>query len=291
LEPVETDPRVRIAQGALNGRRWERASREPCAELRPYVQRDLEGYDEWLPRPLHRRQFPEPFVVVIIEFGPPLRVTLGGDARTSARSAGGFVVGLGDSFAITEHEGRQRGVQVDLTPTGARRLFGLPLSELTGRIVALRDLLPAETRSLAERLDAASDWPTRLRLVEDLLVHRIRSARVDTARVDWALAQIESSGGAVDVGSLARELGHSHKHLIALFHDQVGVTPKLLARLVRFERVIREARADVPTRFANLALAHGYFDQAHLARDVRRFTGLTPTEARSSLSELADLFG
>jgi AraC-like DNA-binding protein len=284
------DRRVRIARGALGSGRWERATREPGAALRPWV-RGIEGYDEWLPRPLRRRQFPEPFVVVIVEFGPPLQVTLGGDARTALRSAGGFVAGLGDSFAITEHAGRQRGLQVDLTPTGARRLFGVPLSELAGRIVALRELLPAETRTLAERLDAATDWSSRLCLVEELIAQRIRSARVDSARVDWALARIESSGGTVDVGSLARELGHSHKHLIALFHDQVGVTPKLWARLVRFERVMSRARQGGSIPVSELALAHGYFDQAHLARDVRRFTGLTPTEARSNLSELAPLLG
>jgi AraC-like DNA-binding protein len=200
-------------------------------------------------------------------------------------------VGLGDLFAITEHEGRQRGVQVDLTPTGARRFFDMPLSKFAGEIAALRDLLPAEHPTLVEQLEASPDWASRLDLVEELLAQRIFGARVDTARVDWAVARIESSGGALDVGSLARELGHSRKHLIALFRDQVGVPPKLLARLVRFERVVRQARGDVPIPWAELAIAHGYCDQAHLARDVRRFTGLTPTEARASQSELADLFG
>jgi AraC-like DNA-binding protein len=270
---------VRIARGPHGDGHWERASREPCARLRPYV-RILEGWDEWLPAPLRRRQFPEPFVVLIFEFGPPLRVTLGADPRTAARHAGGFVAGLGDAFAITEHEGRQRGVHVDLTATGARRFFGLPLSELTGRIVSLRDLLPAESHALTERLDAAVDWTTRLNLVEELLARRILAARVDTARVDWAVTQIEASGGVLDVGELARELGHSHKHLIHLFHEQVGVPPKLLASLVRFERVMRDARIRRLTPWSELALAHGYFDQAHLVRDVRRFTGLTPTEAR-----------
>jgi AraC-like DNA-binding protein len=93
------------------------------------------------------------------------------------------------------------------------------------------------------------------------------------------------------VGSLATELGYSRKHLIALFRDQVGIAPKLFARLVRFDRVMSEARSGRSRSWAELALACGYYDQAHLVRDVRHFTGLTPTEARASLSELGDLLG
>lgn len=279
---------TRIARGAFGGSLWEMATRAPCEALAPYVLR-LVGYDERSPRPQSQRQFPEPFFVLIVEFGPPLSVTLGGDARTTVRHEGGFAAALGDRFAVTEHGGRQRGVQVDLTPTGARRFLGLPLSELAGRIVALRDLLPAESRALSERLSESPDWASRLDRVEELLARRILGARIDTARVDWALARIEASAGTLDVGSLARELGYSRKHVVSLFHDHVGVPPKLLARLVRFERVLRRARAGVPIRWAELALAHGYADQAHLARDVKRFTGLTPTEARGHVPELADL--
>jgi AraC-like DNA-binding protein len=268
-EPLSLE---RIARG---GSAFELASREPCAPLRRHV-RTLTGYDERTAAPRTRREFPQPWLVLIIEFGSPLRVTMGDHA---ARNPGGFAAGLGDRFAVTEHLGRHRGVQVDLTPTGARRLFALPMSELAGRIVALRDLFPFEARPLCDRLASAPDWPSRLDLVEQFLIWRILRTRIDTARVDWAVAQIESSGGRVDVGSLARELGHSHKHLIALFHDQVGIPPKLLARLIRFERAMREARSGARIGWADLALAHGYFDQAHLARDVMRFTGLTPTEA------------
>jgi AraC-like DNA-binding protein len=260
------------------GSRLERASRAPCEPLRRHVH-SLVGFDEESPGPQSRREFPEPWVVVIIDFGRTLRVTLAGDERAAVPHPGGFAAGLGDRFAITEHDGHQRGVQVDLSPTGARRLFGLPMSEVAGRIVSLRDLLPREHESLIERIAASADWGSRLDRVEELLARRILGGNVDTTRVDWAVAQIESSGGMLDVGTLARELGYSHKHLIALFHDQVGVPPKLLARLVRFERVMREARSGVPIRWADLALAHGYFDQSHLARDVRRFTGLAPTEA------------
>jgi AraC-like DNA-binding protein len=267
---------------ARDGVVFVRTSRPPCEPLRRHV-RSIEGYDERAPGPRSRREFPEPWIVVIIEFGPALRVTLGGDARTSVRHPGGFVAGLGDRFAVTEHEGRQRGIQVDLTPTGARRLFGIPMSELTHQIVALRDLLPAGHLALTERLSASRDWATRLDLVEEFLVRRLLEARLDTRRVDWAVARIESCGGILNVGSLARELGHSHKHLISLFRDQVGIPPKLLARLVRFERVRRAASANRGIGWAELALRHGYCDQAHLAREVKQLAGLTPTQTAALL--------
>jgi AraC-like DNA-binding protein len=282
---MEAERTTRVARGATDGDRSEMASRAPRALLRRHV-RSLVGFDERSQRPESRRQFPEPFVVLIFEFGPSLRVTLGGDERTTARNEGGFAAGLGDSFAITEHDGHQRGVQVDLTATGARRLFGIPLSELAGRIVSLRDLLPAETRTLADRLAASSDWGSRLDFVEGLLARRILGSQVDTSRVDRAVARIEASGGMLDVGPIARELGCSHKHLIDLFRDQVGIGPKLFSSLVRFEHVMRDARADLATRWADLAVAHGYSDQAHLAREVKRFTGLTPSEARGGVSAL-----
>ena len=267
--------------GVRDGVVFERASRTPCAPLRRHV-RSIEGYAERSPVPRSRREFPEPWVVVIIEFGPPLRVTLGGDERNAARHPGGFVAGLGDQFAITEHAGCQRGVQVDLTPTGAWRLFGIPMSKLSGRIVALRDVLPVEVPALTEQLSTAHDWEMRLDLVESFLARRVLGARLDSARIDWAVAQIESSGGILDVGSLARDLGYSHKHLISLFREQVGIPPKLLARLVRFERVRRAAHADARIGWSGLALGHGYCDQSHLAREVKQLTGLTPTEALPS---------
>ena len=267
---------MRVELIARDGISWELARRTPCAPLQRHV-RSLAGFDERSLRPSSRRHFPEPWLVVIIEFGPPLRVAMGADI---AHNPGGFAAGLGDRHAITEHGGHSCGVQIDLLPTGARRLFGVPMSELSGRIVGLRDLLPGHD-ALVERLAAARDWAQRLDLVEAFLLQRIAGARIDTARVDWAVAQIESSCGRLDIGSLARELGCSHKHLISLFHDQVGIPPKLLARLLRFQQAIRAARSGAAIDWAELALAHGYFDQAHLVRDVKRFTGLTPTEVRA----------
>jgi len=87
------------------------------------------------------------------------------------------------------------------------------------------------------------------------------------------------------VTGLAREAGVSRKHLAESFRAELGMTPKRLARLVRFERLLAALRAgpDAPGDWTLAALAHGYYDQAHFTREFRAFTGLTPGELRRRL--------
>jgi AraC-like DNA-binding protein len=222
---------------------------------------DYVGYTEWTAGPNHRREFPGPFVVVVLEFGPPIRIYDYGDERRWSRHRSGFVAGLDDRFAICEHDGFQQGVQVNLTPIGARLLFGIPMSELTGRVVSVYDVLPARHRNLGERLQHLGDWDARFDLLDDVLSERIVESRVQTSLVSWAVRRIEESGGAVDMRALARELGYSRKHVIDLFRDQVGLPPKLLARIVRFDRLVQHLKRGGSGTWAHLALEFGYYDQ------------------------------
>jgi hypothetical protein len=104
--------------------------------------------------------------VLILEFGPPISVSPQGNPRLRARHPGGFAGALDDRFAVCEHEGFQQGLQVYLTPIGARLLFGIPMSELTGRIVLIRDILLARHRNLVERLQDVTDWDERFHLLD-----------------------------------------------------------------------------------------------------------------------------
>ncbi|MDC0715990.1 AraC family transcriptional regulator [Nannocystis bainbridge] len=280
---MEPPRRARVTRSEAGGSRWEVATRELPAGLRPHV-RELLGYGEASVLPRVQRQFPLPQVVVIIEFGPPIRVHDG--AGVPSRYAGGFVAGLSDAWSDTGHDGAQAGMQLNLTPIGARLVFGVALSELTGHIVHLDDLLPPTHRGLAARLAACADWDDRFDMVESFIAARLAAARVAVDTVAWACQRIEASAGAVDIGRLAGELGYSSKHLVALFRDRVGVPPKLLARLVRFDRLIHRLKTGPASTWAALAAEFGFADQAHLTREVRGFTGVTPTGVRALLGEL-----
>src|SRR6185369_8777302 len=113
------------------------------------------GWHERADGPVRRSELPGGRVVLVVSFGPRLDV----DGRTYTS----FAAGLHDAPAITEHDGYGHGIQSYLTPLGARRFFGLPMGEITGRVVELEDLIGAPAaRELAERLAAAPDWATRL---------------------------------------------------------------------------------------------------------------------------------
>jgi AraC-like DNA-binding protein len=236
-----------------------------------------------------QRQFPGPQVVVIVELGPPIR--LFDRVLRGARFPGGFVAGLGDSATVTEHDGVQRGIQIDLTPVGARALFGVPMDELAGAVVPLPDLLPRAWRTLAERLERLRGWDARFDVLERILAKSLERMTPRSALVvTHACARLQAEGGNVEMRALARELGYSEKQVVRLFRDQVGLTPKVFAKLVRFDRLVKRLREGRGGSWSELAVQLGYYDQAHLVRDVRRFAGATPTATRASLQALDPLF-
>lgn len=260
----------------------------PSEPLRPYIRGGYTGYTERAEGVSLRREFPGPFVVVVFELGPPIRISEGGDPRRVSSHRGGFVAGLSDAFAVCEHDGFQQGIQVNLTAIGARLLFGIPMSEIGGRIVSVRDLLPAGRRGLVERLHHLNTWRERFGVLDRTLAGLLSEAGAQTRTAAWAVRRIEQSGGALDMGRLARELGYSRKHVIAMFRDQVGIPPKQLARIVRFDRLVRHLRRGGGGTWADLALEFGYYDQSHMIREVRYFSGMTPTDMRLAAADASE---
>jgi AraC-like DNA-binding protein len=242
---------------------------------------DYTGFVQHEDEPVQFRELPCTYVPLILDLGDGWRV---GDARRPERAPerfGSFVAGLTEGPVLVEHGGTAHCLQVNLTPLGARRLLGLPMSEITNRSVALEDILGCQAPAIVERVAEAPTWDARFDLVDRALTKRLAAARSVDPGAAWALGRIVTSGGRVAIGELARELGWSHRRLIARFRNDVGVAPKALARIVRFERLTDVLRAEPNIEWAQAAAGCGFFDQAHLAREVRDLADLTPTALRA----------
>jgi AraC-like DNA-binding protein len=250
---------------------WEMSRRRPSPRLAPWVLRYCD-YRETTRLPLHRREVATPSVTLIISFGDRLRVRPDGGTGGTFTS---FLAGLYDRPVVVEHDGRQHGLQIDLTPLGARALLGLPMHELANRTVELDGVLGARAGVIEDRLASASGPGERFALLDELFpdLFEGRAVTPGMARV-WRM--LKASDGRVSVADLAEGAGWSRRHLVERFRAEVGLPPKVIARMLRFSlacRLLDEAR---PGSWADVALAAGYYDQAHFNRDFRALAGCSP---------------
>ena len=257
----------------------ELVSATPHPALRGSVLR-YEGFSQADAAVLRFRALPCTFVPLILEFGGHWQVADGRRPDAPAARLSAFAAGLGDGPVLIESRGRTRCLQVDLTPFGARRLLGFPMHELANRSVDLRAVLGRAGDELVERVAEAPDWPSRFALVDRALLDRLAGAAPVDAAVTWSFERLATGGGAA-IGDLARELGWSHRRLIGRFRDVVGLPPKRVARVLRFERLTALLDAPAPVDWARAAAELGYFDQSHLVREVRDLSGLSPTALRA----------
>ncbi len=134
----------------------------------------------------------------------------------------------------------------------------------------------ADGRRLEHRLHETDDWDERFDVVDRFLVHRASLGIRPHALVVAAWSRLHETAGGVRIGTLADELGFSRRHLTTVFHEQVGLAPKMVARQLRFQSVCRRLERN-PARWADIAFDCGYCDQAHLNREFRDLVGITPT--------------
>ena len=257
--------------------RWEAVYGEPDPRLRAYVL-SYQGFRESGTRFERRRELPTGLVTLIINFDSTVRVHDPRGTAPAADHSGIWIAGIDDTYAITELGPHWQGLQVDFTPIGARRFLGLPMSEIARRIVALQDLLGPSATDWAERLQAAPDWEERFSLLEGFLLRRLTDALPPSESMLWAWNRLRRADGNLRIASLTGELGISRKALNARFRDQIGLSPKLLARISRFQHALRLLEGNAAPRWTDVAYDCGYYDQAHMIRDFRQFCGSSPTE-------------
>lgn len=235
-------------------------SRRPAPPLRRAIT-TYHGFRSDEP-PTRRHEGPGSDVVLILTFDHNWRID--GERRVS------FAGGLRLDQVVTEHDGGMHGLQVSLAPWAAHMLLRVPLHELAGTSVPLEELCPAD---LTERIGAEPSWDARFAALDRELGRRLAAASPADESVIFAWERLRATHGTARVGSLASELGWSRKRLAARFREQIGLTPKAAARLLRFER----ARSLAGTMsWGELAFACGFADQPHLIAEFKAFSGATP---------------
>ncbi|WP_448952712.1 helix-turn-helix domain-containing protein [Labrys neptuniae] len=215
-------------------------------------------------------------VPLIVNFGSPFRIALG-RAPTAGDRYGSFAAGLFAGPVIMDSDGAAQCIQINFTPLGGRMFFGRPMSELADRMVALDDLGDRTIGRFAQRLAELNSWEARLDLAERFAASRLAEATAIHPGIGWAFAQLMQAGGDVRIGALARKLDWSRRRLVAGFREEIGLPPKAVSRIIRFNAAQALAASGEAAGWADIAAACGYADQAHLSREFSALAGRPPT--------------
>lgn len=179
---------------------------------------------------------------------------------------------------------------VKFLPTGAYGLLGVPLRDSSDRITALSDLWAIDEPLLYERLAEANSFWERITFFENFLAARIEAARSDDLEFKFAVGRIVESKGLVRIGDLAAEIGWSERRLERRFQERVGLTPKMFARVRRFQGLLSLLDANPACDLAFAALECGYYDQPHMNREFAAFAGTSPGGYLNSDNRLSEIF-
>ncbi|MGC1873003.1 MAG: helix-turn-helix domain-containing protein [Acidobacteriaceae bacterium] len=237
-------------------------------------------YWEGVPQtPAKERLMPtgEPCIIVNLRDGP-LRLYACDDFNRSQTYGSALLSGAATGPIVIDNQQQDRVFGIQFRSAGAFPFFRIPADETANTVVPLDDLWRSGASELRERLLTATSVESMIQVAESMLIAQAaRSLQLHQA-VNFALERFCSAPHTETMAAVSDRLGLSQRHFIAVFREQVGLTPKAFCKVRRFQYVLHSIHGASHIDWAQVALDSGYYDQAHFIHDFRRFSGLTPCQ-------------
>jgi AraC-like DNA-binding protein len=168
-------------------------------------------------------------------------------------------------------------VGVQFHPGGAYPFLPFSVKQLTDTVCDLYQIWSHAGYQLTEKIQRP-DLSTahRIGIMEAFLLKRLKAFKKRDAVFEHAAHALITRQGQISLDSLMRHLGLSYRQLERKFHQKGGMAPKRLCRILRFRYLFEHISANPDSSWVDTALSCGYYDQAHLIHDFRRFTGMSP---------------
>ncbi len=219
---------------------------------------------------------PNGAIELIINLGSFHKVVNKADERRFEVYRESWIAGVQEEYILIEALKESDLIGIRFRPGGAYPFLRFPTSEITNRVLDSDLVFGVLMHDLRERLLETKEPGQRIRLIEDFLLRRMDPASEDPL-IAHALREIRNGDGRRLIRELSREVGLSNKQLISRFRKVVGISPKLLHRILRFQSVINCVKHRRRVSWAEVAQQCDYYDQAHMIRDFQLFSDSNPS--------------
>jgi AraC-like DNA-binding protein len=253
-----------------------RVTYQPCAALAPHV-RELwycDGHQgvHGVQRVLPKGRFELAFSLAE---GPISALT--DPMGNGFEIAPSLLMGIRSRFSIIDTAKLRSAMGVVFRPGGVHAFLSIPADAFRDKNVSLDLIWGSMVQTLRDRLRGANDPAKKFQILEVALLSRINQRVQLNAAVRYALQEFARKPEIPSVRELAQEAGLSRRRFAQVFREQIGLTPKLYCRLQRFQNTLEQIASGACVDLAQIALAAGYCDQAHLTHEFRDFSGLSPS--------------
>lgn len=189
---------------------------------------------------------------------------------------GCFISGQHKNYIFIEAD-HASNMALKFKPGGAHPFFDFPISRLNNKVMQLQPILGDVVEELRKKIISEKSIPKKFELLEHYLLSIMKPQQVQQEKFSEVLQFLSQSPELANIKSLAAKMGVSQKHLITLFSRQVGLTPKALGRIYRFQKVIAALENNKAIDWLQMSTDCGYYDQAHFIRDFYAFSGIRPS--------------
>ncbi|MBC7629466.1 helix-turn-helix domain-containing protein [Ferruginibacter sp.] len=177
-------------------------------------------------------------------------------------------------------------IKVGIQPGGLFRLFGISVSEFEADDKIYESVyFDKEIPLIIEQLNQAAFFEHMVIIIQKWLLGKLHSLKKELP-IDKALPLLLKKGTLSNITEVAFQSRVSIRQLERLFQQRIGFSPQFYARLVRFTKAWIVKENNPAINWTNLAYECGYFDQMHLIRDIKEFTGVTPSFIQKDLLNL-----
>ncbi|HJT73610.1 MAG TPA: helix-turn-helix transcriptional regulator [Chitinophaga sp.] len=200
-----------------------------------------------------------------------------------------FLYGQSTRYAELCLEGTFSTIGVFFYPHALKPVFGINAEELTDTCTDLNTMAEKQGLCLTEIITAATSTAERVEVLSSFLIVQIRkNEQQQDGAMHYAMSSILQSGGSIALKDLQDKLQLSERSFERKFRQHIGITPKLFARICRFQASLRQLRNNRYNKLSDIAFENDYADQSHFIRSFKEFAGLSPFQYRQQSREVVE---
>ncbi len=270
-------PLVMACQGATINSMFY-TSHKPAYPLSRFIE-NLWYYEGYSPGHNKERLLPDGTSEVVIDLRPqPKKLFDRDDFGKHVSFRESWISGKQSRYVVIESACDSSMIGVHFRPGGSYPFLGFPVAELTDQVVELDLVWGGAVSTLRTQILEQPDVAQKFAVLERFLLAKFDASRTTMGQVALAMEQVLRSPQGMTIRDIAWRIGITPKHLISLFDKFVGLKPKAFSRICRFQRSLHLIEAVSVPAWSQVAACTGHSDQAHLIKEFRHFSGLTPSD-------------